>query len=30
MRDITLGDKRIPLADIVSIESDGLWEDYAE
>ena len=30
MRDITLGDKRIPLEDIVSIESDGLWEDYAE
>jgi hypothetical protein len=30
MRDISLGDKRIPLEDIVSIESDGLWEDYAK
>ena len=33
MRDVTIGEKRIPLVDIVAIESDGLfdgWEDYAE
>ncbi len=33
MRDVTIGEKRIPLEDIVSIDSDGLfdgWEDYAE
>ncbi len=33
LRDITVGNKRIPLEDIVSIDSDGLfdgWEDYAE